>query len=163
MDQMKKSFKPDRFKKAAGWALAFGLLLALNSCAVSLYNYPATARMFDSQSSFPALRPQEVYFFLSKDAFPPDLQSVPVGTLLTPWNNQWSYQDLVREFLKKAAEIGANAVVFDRVQRSKMDYGFLSYSGQATAYRLYKQDPSEEVDLSSSQYGTQTPDPSRVK
>jgi hypothetical protein len=39
-----------------------------------------------------------------------------------------------------------------------MDYGFLYYTSHATAYRLFKQSPTEDVDLRTSQYGTQTPD-----
>lgn len=120
-------------------------------------------RKFDSQSSLPALQPNEVYFFLAKENFPADLQSLPVGTLTTPPNSQWTYNKLVSEFQKKAAEMGANAVVFEKVEKDKLEYGFLYYKGFATVYRLYKQEPVEDVDLSSSPNGTQMPNLQMVK
>jgi len=151
------------FGKMLKFMVPAALALGLAGCGITLHQYPASADRYDSQAAYPALQPQEVYFFLSKDAFPPDLRFVPVARLWAPWNAEWSYQDLLREFQKKAAEIGANAVVFERVSTSKLDYGYLCYSGQAIAYRLYAQNPPEAADLSSAQYGTQTPDLSLVK
>ncbi len=143
-------------------AFCFSAALGLGGC-VGLYDPPAVAKRPDDQVSYPALRPNEVYFFISKDAFPPDLQSVPLGTLWTPQDSQWTAPKLDREFQKKAAEIGANAVVFESVQTGKLLFGFLYYTGYATAYRLFKDNPMEDVDLSSSQYGTQNPDLQKVK
>jgi hypothetical protein len=140
----------------------FLLPLSLGGCVFSLYQYPAIARIYDPQASYPPLKTGEIYFFLSKDAFPPGLRSVEVGTLLTPEGAQWSGKKLVLEFQGKAAEIGANAVVFDSAGINKMDYGFLYYTGHAVAYRLFRQSASEDVDLSTSQYGTQNPDLRKV-
>jgi hypothetical protein len=133
-------------------------MLGGGGCVVSLYQYPAVVQKLDGQGDYPALKAQEVYFFRSKEAFPPDLQAVPVCTLMTPQDSQWSAEKLCSQFQEKAAENGANAVVFESVGINKMDYGFLYYTSHATAYRLYKQSPTEDVDLSASQYGTQTPD-----
>jgi len=113
--------------------------------------------MYESREPFPALKPSEVYFFISKDAFPPDLLWVPVGSLDTPENGEWSYVKLVAGFQKRAAEIGGNAVVFENVRTWLMTLGFLYYTSHADVYRLFKKSPLEDVDLSSSQYGTQTP------
>ncbi len=140
-----------------------GLALGWGGCAVGLYQYPAVAQMADPQASYPALQPSEVYFFISKDAFPKELQSGFVGTLMSPSNTQWTRKDLIREFQKKAAEIGANAIIFDRVQPSNEGFGFQIYQAGASAYRLFKQSPSEDVDLSSAKYGTQDPDLSLIK
>jgi hypothetical protein len=82
---------------------------------------------------------------------------------LPPQRCEWSDQKLISEFQEKAAENGANAVIFDSVNTIKTEFGFFVYTGHATCYRLYKQDPTEEVDLSSSQYGTQTPNLKEVK
>ena len=159
---MKIFLKTGRTRKFPVYLFFAGLALGLGGC-VALYDYPAVAKRFDSQVSFTALRPDEVYFFLSKDAFPADIQSTPVGTLFTPQNSQWTDQKLVGEFQKKAAEMGANAVIFESVQTNKLFFGFLYYTGTATAYRLFKQSPSEDADLSATQYGTQNPDLQRVK
>jgi hypothetical protein len=161
-EEMKNTFKKSRSQIIFRFIFCAGLALDLGGC-VSLYDYPAVAKRFDSQSSFPALQTSEVYFFLSKEAFPTDLQFVPVGTLFTPENSQWTDPKLVGEFQKKAAEIGANAVVFESIQTNKLLFGFLYYTGYATAYRLYKDNPTEDVDLSSTQYGTQNPDLQKVK
>jgi hypothetical protein len=139
------------------------LALGLGGCSAFLYDYPAVARDFDSPTPFPPLKPGEVYFFLSKDAFPQDLQSVPVCTLFSAQNSQWTRKKLIEEFQEKAAEVGANAVVFNHIDTGKLDYGFLYYTGYATAYRLFKQSPSEDVDLSATDYGTQDPDLGKVK
>ncbi len=138
------------------------LVLGSGGC-VSLYDSPAVAKKWDDQFSYPALRSNEVYFFLSKDAFPADLQSTPVGTLFTPQYSQWTAQKLVGKFQMKAAEIGANAVVFESLQKNKLLFGFLYYTGYATAYRIYKDNPAEGADLSNTQYGTQNPDLQKVK
>ena len=153
-------------KKGSGILGAlFCVVLALGwgGCAVGLYQYPAVAQMADPQSSYLALQPGEVYFFISQEAFPKDLQSVLVGTLMSPSDSQWTRKDLIREFQKKAAEIGANAIIFNRVQPTNEGFGFRIYQAGATAYRLFKQNPSEDADLSSTQYGTQDPDLSLVK
>jgi hypothetical protein len=139
------------------------LALGLGGCSAFLYDYPAVARDFDSPTPFPPLKPGEVYFFLSKDAFPQDLQSVPVCTLFSAQNSQWTRKKLIEEFQEKAAEVGANAVVFNHIDTGKLDYGFLYYTGYATVYRLFKQSPSEDVDLSATDYGTQDPDLGKVK
>jgi hypothetical protein len=159
---MKFFFKPRRTQIFQVFLFFAGLALGLGGC-VTLYDYPAVAKRFDSQVSFAALQPNEVYFFLSKDAFPADIQSTPVGTLFTPQDSQWTDQKLVGEFQKKAAEMGANAVVFESVQTNKLLFGFLYYTGTATAYRLFRQSPSEAADLSATQYGTQNPDLQKVK
>jgi hypothetical protein len=153
--------KPEREKRLR-FLSCWTLVWSLGGCAIGLYQYPAIAQKIDYQTSYPPYQAQEVYFFLSKDAFPADTRSIPVATLLTPANVQWTYRDLVREFQKKAAEIGADAVVFDQVGSSNLSYGFRIYSGTATAYRLFKKDPSEDVDLSNAPYGTQDPDLNRV-
>ena len=124
---------------------------------MTLYDAPPLVKMFEIKAPYPSIHPAEVYFFLSKDAFPPDLQWAPLGTMETPENSQWSDEKLVGEFQKTAAEIGANAVVFDSVETRLMTLGFLYYTGHATAYRLFKQSSLELADLSSTQYGTQTP------
>jgi hypothetical protein len=160
-DQMGKIKNNPR--KIIGFLLCAAMALGLDGCAVGLYQYPAVAQLADPQYSFPALQPNEVYFFLSKDAFPKDLQSAPVGSLMSPSNSEWTRKDLIREFQKKAAEIGATAIIFDRVQPSNEGFGFKIYQAGATAYRLFKQSPTEDVDLSSTQYGTQDPDLSLVK
>jgi hypothetical protein len=162
-EKIKKTFATSRFKKFLSFLFCAGLALGLGGCAVSLYQYPAVVNRFDRKISYPALQPTEVYFFLSKDAFPQGLQSVPVGSLRAPSNTEWSRKDLLREFQAKAAEIGANALVFDYVQPGDEAYGFRIYKGSATAYRLFKNDPSEDVDLSSTRHGTQDPDLSLVK
>lgn len=151
-------------QKKFGSLLFTGLALCLGGCvSLSLYQNPAIANKFDPQTAYAPFQPQEVYFFLSKDAFPQELRSIPVAALLTPWSSEWTYKELIREFQRKAAEVGANAVVFDHVETSNLSYGFLKYSGQATAYRLFRQDPSENVDLSTAPYGTQNPDLSRFQ
>ncbi len=161
---MKNTFKPSGSNNFLSFFFFAGLALSIGGCGFTLlYEYPAVVKKFDPQASLPALQPNEIYFFLSKDAFPPDLQSVAVGTLLTPPNSQWSYEKLIQGFQKKAAEIGANAVVFDKVERDKLEFGFYYYKALATAYRLYKQSPPEDVDLSATQYGTQNPDLQLVK
>jgi hypothetical protein len=139
------------------------LALALGGCSLLHQKTGAVARPIETDTIFPPLKPQQVYFFLSPDAFPLDLHSVPVAEILTPWNSQWTYQDLLLQFQAKAAEVGANAIVFDHVGKSKLDMGYLAYDGHATAYRLYRDTSSQTVDLSSYQYGTQNPDLSKVK
>ncbi len=139
------------------------LVLSLSGCSLFLQKHSALARISDPEVSFTPLSTQEVYYFISKEAFPPELQYLPVAELLTPYPSQWTYRDLVQEFQKKAAEVGANAVVFDRVNKTKLDFGYWAYEGHATAYRLYRQTPKEDVDLSASQFGTQDPDLSKVK
>lgn len=143
--------------------LCVSLTLSLGGCAIGLYEYPAKAVKVDPETSFPAFKTSEVYFFLSKEAFPGDLQSIPVATLLTPWEAEWTYEQIIQEFQKKAAEVGANAIVFEDVQSSNQQFGYRIFRGRATAYRLFKASPSEDVDLSSSEYGTQTPDLQKVK
>ncbi len=138
------------------------LALALSGCSLLHQKAGAVARLIERDTIFPPLETQQVYFFLSPEAFPPGIQSVQVAEILTPWNSQWTYQDLILQFQAKAAEVGANAVVFDHVGKSKLDMGYLAYDGRATAYRLYRVRSSQEADLSSSQYGTQNPDLSRV-
>ncbi len=160
---MKSTFKSSWPPRIISFIFCASLALGLGGCAVGLYDSPAVAKGVDAQVSFPALKSEEVYFFLSKEAFPADLQSTPVGTLYTPENSQWTDKKLVGEFQKKAAEIGANAVVFESIQTGKLLYGFLYYTGYATAYRLYKENPLEDADLSSTQYGTQNPDLQKVK
>jgi hypothetical protein len=155
--------KESRPRKSILFLFCVGLALGLCGCSAFLYDYPAVAKNFDSQTPFPPLKPEEVYFFLSKDAFPQDLQSVPVCTLFTAQNSQWTRKQLIQEFQKKAAEVGANAVVFNHIDTGKLDFGFLYYTGYASAYRLFKQSPSEDVDLSATDYGTQDPDLSKVK
>lgn len=150
-------------KRFRSFLLYAPLALSLGGCAIGLYEYPAKAVKVDPETTFPAFKISEVYFFLSKEAFPGDLQSIPVATLLTPWEAEWTYEQIIQEFQKKAAEIGANAVVFDDVQSSNEQFGYRIFRGHATAYRLFKESPSEDVDLSSSQYGTQTPDLQKVK
>ena len=135
--------------------------MGLGGC-LTLYDYPAVVKRLDSQA-YPVLTPGQVYFFISKEAFPPDLQAVPLATLYTPQGSQWSDSKLIAEFQAGAAAIGANAVIFESIQKNPLDVGFLYYTGYATAYRLYKNDPQENIDLSSSQYGTQTPDLTLVK
>ncbi len=157
------SFKAGLFQKLLSLILGAGFALGLCGCALTFYHYPATAQTFDPEASFAALKPDEVYFFISKEAFPPGLQSVPVGYLFSPLNTNWSYQDIIQEFQKKAAEIGANAVVFEKLNVEGGGIGYGVYKGRATAYRLFKQNPSEDVDLSSTQYGTQNPDLTFVK
>lgn len=151
-------------KNRTGWSLKnIGFLilvlsaLGLSGC-VTLYQYPAVVQKQDGQGDYAALKTAEVYFFRSKEAFPPDFQSVPVCTLMTPQGSQWSAQKLCSEFMVKAAENGANSVVFDSVGINDLSFGFVYYTGHATAYRLYKQSPTEDVDLSAAPNGTQTPD-----
>jgi len=160
---LKFFFEKGQSEKLLRLLFCTGLALGLGGCAIGFYAYPAMAQRVDDQTAYPALKPAEVYFFLSKEAFPQGLRSIPVATLLTPWQAEWSYGDLVREFQKKAAEVGANAIIFDGVGTSKKDMGLLIYHGHAIAYRLFKQSPSEDMDLSSTQYGTQNPDLSLVK
>ncbi len=159
---MKNTSPQDPLNGFAAYLLCAGLALGLGGCA-TLANGPAVVKMIDYQDAFTALRPNEVYFFLSKDAFPPGLQAAAVGTLWTPENSQWTYDQLVSGFQAGAAGIGANAVVFEGVRTHPLLFGSLYYTGYATAYRLYKQSPSEDVDLSASQYGTQNPDLHKVK
>jgi hypothetical protein len=159
---MKNTFPRGTFHGFTACLLCAGLALGLGGC-MTLGNGPAVVKMIDYQDTFTALRPSEVYFFLSKDAFPPGLQSVAVGTLWTPTTSQWTYGQLVSGFQAGAAGIGANAVVFEGVGTHPLLFGGLYYTGYATAYRLYKQSPSEDVDLSASQYGTQNPDLHKVK
>ncbi|HEY5039919.1 MAG TPA: hypothetical protein VIJ93_12675 [bacterium] len=158
---MKNTFS--RSKKFLGFLFCSGLALGLGGCAVGLYHSPAVAEKVDPKTSYPPLDPNEVYFFLSKDAFPQGLLSVPVGSIRAPSNTEWARKDLIREFQKKAAEIGANAIVFDSVQPGDEAFGYRIYKGIATCYRLFKKDPSEDVDLSSTRYGTQDPDLRLVK
>lgn len=139
-----------------------GLLMGLCGCAAYLYDPPAAFKPMENQPAFPALRPDQVYFFLSKDAFPPDLQAIPMGTLFTPEGSQWSEKKLVEQFQIAAAGVGANAIIIEGVQTSNMSFGFLYYTGYATAYRLYKGDSSVNVDLSQTDYGTQDPDMAKV-
>ncbi len=150
-------------RKIFGFICGVGLMIGSAGCAVTLYDWPAVAQKLDGEGSYPALNTSEVYFFLSKEAFPPDLHWVEVCTLLPPQRCEWSDRKLISEFQVKAAENGANAVIFDSVNTIKTEFGFFVYTGRATCYRLYKQDPSEDVDLSSSQYGTQAPNLTEVK
>ncbi len=138
------------------------LMLWLGGC-LTLRNDSAVIKNIDNQDTFPAIQTNQVYFFLSKDAFPPDLQQIPVGTLWTPENSQWTYAQVVERFQEKAAEIGANAVVFESLGKNELLYGNLYYSGYATAYRLFQQDTRVAADLSASQYGTQSPNLQKVK
>jgi hypothetical protein len=146
-----------------GLIFCVGLTLGLAGCAVTLYDWPAVAQKLNGEANYPPLKASEVYFFLSKEAFPPDLQWAQVCTLLPPQRCEWSDKKLISEFQAKAAEYGANAVIFDEVNTVKTEFGFFVYTGRATCYRLYKQDPSEDVDLSGSQYGTQDPNLKEVK
>lgn len=155
--------KTGRFKKTQVFLFCAGLALGLCGCAIGLYDHPAVAKDFDSQTPYPPLKPEEVYFFLSQDAFPAGFQSVPVCTLFSPQDSEWSRNKLILEFQKKAAEVGANAVIFSKVDVGKLEMGLLCYSGYATAYRLFKQSPSEDVDISAAPYGTQDPDLLKVK
>ena len=131
-----------------GWLTLLGLVGC--GCAVTLYQYPAVVHKTDGSVDYHPLAVEEVYFFRSPEAFPPGLRWVEVCELLTPQDSQWPAQKLVSEFQARSAENGANAVVFDSVGIHKMDYGFLYYTGHATAYRLYRRNPAEDVDLSSS-------------
>jgi hypothetical protein len=160
---MKTDSQRGRPQKYLVFLFSAGLALGLCGCAIGLYDPPAVVRNDDSQASLPPLKTSEVYFFLSTAAFPPGLQSVPLGTLYTPEDSQWSREKLIQKFQERAAEIGANAVVFTKVGTGKMAMGFLFYTGYATAYRLFKQNPSEDLDLSSSEYGTQNPDLRKVE
>jgi hypothetical protein len=139
------------------------LALSFGGCSLLHQKTGAVSRLIERDTIFPPLEPAQVYFFLSPEAFPVGLHSVPVAEILTPWNSQWTYQDLIQQFQAKAAEVGANAVVFDHVGKSKLDMGYLAFDGHATAYRLYQVQSSQPADLSSTQFGTQNPDLSRVK
>ncbi len=152
-----------RSKKYRVFLFGVGLALGLGGCGIGLYDDPAVVRNDYSQAPLPPLKTNDVYFFLSTAAFPPDLVSVPLGTLYTPEDSQWSRAKLIQKFQERAAQIGANAVVFNKIGTGKMAMGFLFYTGYATAYRLFKQSPSEDVDLSASEYGTQNPDLRKVE
>jgi hypothetical protein len=143
--------------------LGAGLALGLGGCAATLINYSAEAKKIDPQTSYPPVEPYKVVFFSSKGDFPPDLHAVLVADLSSPMNTNWSYDALLREFLKKAGELGANAVVLERLDKEDTGLSDVIYKGTATAYRITKQNQSEIPDLNSFYGATQNPDPPASK
>jgi hypothetical protein len=133
------------------------LIFGLNGCTVTLIQYPVNAQLYDSKTTYPPFDPSIVVFFSAKKDLPSNLQTIAVGEMVSPDNSTYTYQDLLDEFRKKAGEIGANAVVIERVDTVDASLTHPLYRGRAIAYRLYKDNPSENLDLSSFSNATQNP------
>ena len=150
--------------KATFWFLTWsGFSLGLAGCVVTIVHPAAEAGKLYSQDSYPPLEPSKVFFFPSKGDFPPDFKVVQVADLKSPPNSDWDYEFLVREFQKKAGDLGANAVVLERVDRENAGLSSLIYKGTATAYRLTGLGSSEASNLKSCFKATQNPDPPAPK
>jgi len=137
--------------------------MILNGCVVTLVHYQAKAKIIDPRASYPPVDPGKVYFFPSKDDFPQEIYAAKIAELVSPMNSNWNYDDLLREFRKKAGELGANAIVLERVDTENAGLSSLIYKGSATAYRLRREDPAETLDPGSFYKATQNPDPPQNK
>jgi hypothetical protein len=133
------------------------LILGLNGCTVTLIQYPVNAQLYDSKTTYPPFDPAVVFFFPSKNDLPSNLQAIPVAEMVSPDNSTYTYENLLDEFRKKAGAVGANAVVIERVDTQDVALDHPLYRGRAIAYRLYKDNPSDNLDLSSFASATQNP------
>lgn len=158
MNELKQRF----FGRGFPWKtalLAAGLGLCLGGCAATLANHPAEAQPYDPQASYPSIEPYKVFFFPSKADLPGDYQITPVAELKSPADADWDADTLFEEFLKKAGEVGANAVVLESMDKVEGEGGHLSFQGRATAYRLTRADSPDAPNLRSAYKATREPEP----
>jgi len=156
--------------KPFGWilswktaVLAAGLGLCLGGCAATLARRPAEARQYGPQTSFSPIESYRVFFFPSKEDLPKDYKITPVAELKSPSGADWDEEALFEEFLKKAGELGANAVVLERMDKVEGAGGSLTYKGSATAYRLTQDGSPDAPNLKSEYKATREPEPPQDK
>jgi len=138
--------------------LGTGLILGLNGCAEHLVHFSATANMLESQGPYPTIDTDKVTYFPSKEDLPVDLHKITVAELISPEHSNWSYEELLTEFQKKAGELGANVIVLERVDTENGEAGNTIYKGRGIAYRFYRDNPTEFLNLTSYYKATQVPD-----
>jgi hypothetical protein len=120
-----------------------GLTVVLNGCI----HWPIDIKKNYSQVPYPPVNENEVVFIPSVVDFPLNSKAIRVADLASNSSNYESYQVLLKMFQKKAGELGANVVVLDRTDMQNNWVDNVLYFGTATAYRLYKKNPSENLDL----------------
>jgi hypothetical protein len=157
--KVKISSEINRFGKVFGFIFCVMSVFGLSGCAGTLVRYPADANMIDSHGPYPIVDADKVVYFPTKEDLPTDLHMIAIAELVSPANSNWTFGDLVMEFQKKAGELGANAIVLERVDTENNGSERPAYKGKAMAYRFYKETPSEFYDMKSSYKSTQMPDP----